>query len=78
MKNVKTPIVLAITLLFAVVAYAAGQNPVSVSECMTKEQVLENHARSWQGISLSCDEAIRQRNSREHSIQSLKLPKTGG
>ena len=51
-----------IALLFAVVAYAAGQSPVSVGGCLTKEQVLESHARSWQGISLTCDEAIRQHN----------------
>ena len=71
MKNAKALVVLAITLLFAAVAYAASQSPVSVGDCLSKEQVLESHARSWQGISLSCTEAIRQ-----HNLQLLNSSST--
>ena len=73
MKNAKTLVVLAIALLFAAVAYAAGQNPVSVGGCLTNEQVLESHAHSWQGISLTCNEAIRQ-----HNVQRNQSLQTGG
>lgn len=77
MKNGKTSVVLAIALLFAAVAYAAGQNPGSVGDCLTKEQVLERHARSWQGISLTCNEAIRQQSAKRN-VQSVNAQQTRG
>ena len=67
-----TLIVSLATLLLAAVAYAGVRQSDTAGECLTREAVLESHSNSWQGISMTCNEQIRQ-----HNLQQLGELSTG-
>jgi hypothetical protein len=50
---------LAIVAVTAIGLYVAAVT-ATPRDCLTPEQVVTASANSWQGVSLSCNEAIRQ------------------
>ena len=64
MFTVKSPIIaLAALVVFAAFAYAGAMIKETTSgACVTQEQVVAHADRSRNGISLTCNEEIRQRH----------------
>ncbi len=50
------------------VSYTNGSIKDPALNCMTQQQVIDSHARSKDGISLTCNEAVMQRNLERLSL----------
>ena len=66
MQTMKKSTLVLLALAFAVMLTAFAKAPVNNGSngnaCLTEAQVLAHLDRSRQGISLTCNESIRQRN----------------
>lgn len=67
----KTLILIAGVLLIVAAAFAAGIKERSSNTCLTQQQVRESVERSREGISMTCNELILQRNLARQDRPSL-------
>ena len=64
MKRYQRVALVAGIVLFCGAVLAANTTTAETSACVTQEQVLEHMDNTRNGISLTCNETIRQRNLR--------------
>lgn len=67
MKPVTTrqSLIFGLIMLAAVAAGAAVTPETGSNSCLTRADVIQAVERSWHGISLSCNETLRQDNLRQ-------------
>ncbi len=68
MNMFKLLILVAAMVPIVAVSYTSGGIKDPTLDCMTQQQVIDSHARSKDGISLTCNEAVMQRNLERLSL----------
>jgi hypothetical protein len=62
MKGVKALLVISVVLLLGTFVYAGSRTHEITRTCLTEAEVFAYAERSRHGISLTCNEQVRQRN----------------